>query len=1014
MKIEVDNMLTERLGIQNDKYRLITEQKERNKCFGNLNIYIPNFIYSIWNNPKSLASILLITDKKDIDNNLDHFIVHNLYENIFSSNGIQDQVIYIITLLLMEEIKNLSNDSHINLLTFLNGSPCGFILKELVQKKEVQSFFKNIIKNILKIMEALYSLNPLLFSPDGINEKIKKGKVIVENLDSHKIFKEKMKIFETIYIVALNKELLEGKYSECKDEEMKIFLKNKISDCELYKDYYSNEKLIKLMYKMNAPTIIYNYYRQSFIKAVVLIDILLDNLLLYSNTIPYYIKCICKIISIAIKKKFPEFGKVEINAYISNFFFGKLFFLVFRNPALYTLMNERLIIDKTIGNLNIIQFILTKFIQGEFFDENDNFVPFNSYFIEQMPKLLQFYENMTKVQLPFFIENLINDKLPENYIYDYFQENPNESIFYRHICFKTEILYTLVVNAYKIKDKIVFDQIVLEKMHSNIKQLERIKDRPMDICVDDFVVTDKRVDYFLISDTINNKKYENILNIKREKNHFSIKEIKKIETEEDEIKNNIIKIKNFFFSFLYNFPTLNKNNFIKDNLNNIISILKEIKDNSNLNENIFEEQNMNKMSPLLDSLLQHLPVLQQRNISKNDFLEKRLTVLAKVLAEIKEDANKNLSNNSYQKPIPIKWFLGSLIQFLPKLPQEYINNNYEKLLNELEQDITSSIKQLDFEFLSEILDHLREIEKNKYYYQNVKNIIIDIDLNKEVYKIVQKEQIPVNICFEKDELEIKPIGKTKEKKLFLFNKKEKNIACQTINDFIKNFPDLTQYESKQDLNMINVLKDMKIPEKLQIYFNIIKETLKEKKIGNNNNFTVIFDKIYDYIMEQLNDKLFPKEICKEDIKISQNCYRLAWIQPSDIIPFKKIYILDYYLPDAINYFKKINEEKSPRKKFLCIKEIYNCIYNLGLFNEDKVEGADEELPLLNYTFIKANPEKIYNNCLYLNLFIGEQKNKIEGNQLTKMLLLCESVEKITYKSLINISEEEFLQKCNLK
>ena len=1013
MKIEVDNMLTKRLGIQYDEYRLITEQKERNKCFANLNVYIPNFIYSIWNNPKSLATILLITDKKDINNNIDHFIVHNLYENIFSSNGIQDQVIYIISLLLIEEINKLGEDSHINLLTFLNATPCGYILEELLQKKEVQSFFKNIIRDILKIMESLYSLNPILFVPDGINNLIKRGKFVEERLEQNRTFKEKFRKFDTLYIVPLNQKLLEEKYSECNDGEMKIFLKNKISNCESYKNYYSNEKLIKLIYKMNEPSTIYNYYKQSFVKAQELIDKLLDNLLLYSNTIPYYIKCICKIISILIKKKFPELGKVEVNAYISSFFFGKLLFAVFRNPDYYTLINEHLIVDKTLENLRIIKFIVTKFIQGEFFDETDNFVPFNIYFIDQMPKLLKFFDNINKVVLPSFIDKLINDKLPEDYIYDYFQENPNENIFYRHICFKTDILYTLVVNAYKCKDKIVFDQKVLERLHSNIKELERIKERPMDVCVNDFVVADKRVDYFLISDTINNTKYENILNIKREKNHFSIKEIKKIEKEEDEVKNNIIKMKNFFFSFLYNFPTLNKNNFIKDNLSNIINILTEIKENSNLNENIFEEQKINVRNPTLDSLLQYLPVLKQRNISNNDYLEKRLNVLVKIFNDIKENENKNISNNnSYQKPIPIKWFLGSLIQFLPKLPQEYIDNNYEKLLNELEQDLNSSIKQLDFEFLSEIIDHIREIEKNKYYYQNVKNIIIDIDLNKEVYKIVEKEPIPVYICYQDNELDIRPIGKTKEKKLFSF-KKEKNITCQTIKDFIKNFPDLTIYENMQDLNMIDVLKDMKIPSKLQVYFNLIKETLKEKKLINNN-FTAAFNKIYDYIMEQLNDKLFPKEISVQDIKISQNCYRLAWIQPTDIINFRKPYILDYYLPDAINYFKKINEEKSPRKKFLCIKEIYNCIYNLGVFNEDKVEGADDELPLLNYTFIKANPENIYSNCLYMNLFIGDQKNKIEGNQLTKMLLLCESVEKITYQSLINITEEEFLKKCELK
>ena len=72
---------------------------------------------------------------------------------------------------------------------------------------------------------------------------------------------------------------------------------------------------------------------------------------------------------------------------------------------------------------------------------------------------------------------------------------------------------------------------------------------------------------------------------------------------------------------------------------------------------------------------------------------------------------------------------------------------------------------------------------------------------------------------------------------------------------------------------------------------------------------------------------------------------------------------------------------------------------MGKFNDDDVEGADEELSLLTYTFIKANPENIYNNCRYMNLFIGNQKNKIEGSQLSKMFVLCDSIEKISYKEL---------------
>ena len=1008
LKLLIDNMLAERLGIHYNKYKLITEQKERNDFFQNINRYIPNFIYSIWNNPKSLATILSVADKNDIKNNLDHFITHYLYENIFSSNGNQDQLIYIITLLLKEEINKLEDDIEINLLHFLNETACGFILEELLQKKEVQSFFKNIIKIVIRNIEKIYSLNTIMFDPEEISTKIIKQKdFIEEKLEINKRFKEKFKMFDSRYIIPLSKKQLEAQYNKYKDTDVEIFLRKKIEKCELYPNLYSVEKLITQIHKSKEPIKIYNYYRQSYVKIIDIIDTLLETLLINAKSLPYFIKCICKIISVFIKKKFPNIDIIERNSYIAQFFFVKLLFLVFKNPALYTLMNENLVIEKTMDILRIVQFILTRFIQGYFFDELDCYVTFNEYFIEKMPKLIEFFNNICQVNLPSFIDKLINDKLPEDYIYNYFEENPKENIFYRQICFNIDILYSLVINAEKCKNQIIFDQIVLKKLIENINQIVELKNFTKDN--DDFCATRKIIHYFLLSDTINNKKYEKILKIKREKEHFCLKELKQIETEKEKTENNIIKVKNFLFSFLYNFPTLNKNDFIQGNLNNIINLLKEIKDKFDLNSNI--GQTATQISPLLYSLLQNLPLLEQRISSNNKLLEDKLSYMEKILKAIKNDVIKNLPNSSYEKPIPIKWFLGSLIQFLPKLPNEYIENNYEKLLNEIENDINDSIKELDFEFLGDTIEYLREINNNIFYFQNVKNIILDIDLNREVDKFVEKEQILIELIFKENQLDIIPV--TNEKKKKSKNKNDNNI-CHTIKNFINNFPDLTQYELLQDIDLIDLLKEIDFPSKINEYFDLIKGHLKGQKFVDNNNFNNVFNKIYDYILEQLNDKIFPKETSVKDIKISQNCFKLAWVQPTNLIKFHKEYILDYYLPDAINYFKKIVEEKSPRKKLICVKEIFNCIYNLAQFNDDKLDGADEELFLLNYTFIKANPENIYNNCKFMNLFLGEkQKNKIEGNQLSKILLLCDSIEKFTHKDLINITEEEYKEKCKL-
>ena len=166
-------------------------------------------------------------------------------------------------------------------------------------------------------------------------------------------------------------------------------------------------------------------------------------------------------------------------------------------------------------------------------------------------------------------------------------------------------------------------------------------------------------------------------------------------------------------------------------------------------------------------------------------------------------------------------------------------------------------------------------------------------------------------------------------------------------------------------------------------------------------------------MEKLYYKLYPKEPDIADNIIFQNCFKHYWVELENLIKEKKNYIFDNYLPDTINYFEQFAREKSPRKKLLCIKEIFNCLYNLGKFNEDKVEGADDEIPLLNYAFIKSKPFRIYSNCRYTELFMGKKKFGIEENQLAKIFGICEQMQNISYKNLFNVSESDYNRNCGL-
>ena len=124
----------------------------------------------------------------------------------------------------------------------------------------------------------------------------------------------------------------------------------------------------------------------------------------------------------------------------------------------------------------------------------------------------------------------------------------------------------------------------------------------------------------------------------------------------------------------------------------------------------------------------------------------------------------------------------------------------------------------------------------------------------------------------------------------------------------------------------------------------------------------------------------------------------------------KNFVFDSFLPEVIQYFKMIDVEKSPRKKLINMSNIYKSISNLVDFNngEGKTDiGVDDQMPILNYSFIKAQPERIYSNCRFMELYIGEKSSKEEGSQLSQLLGICTFIKDINYNSLIDVSQKEF-------
>ena len=166
-------------------------------------------------------------------------------------------------------------------------------------------------------------------------------------------------------------------------------------------------------------------------------------------------------------------------------------------------------------------------------------------------------------------------------------------------------------------------------------------------------------------------------------------------------------------------------------------------------------------------------------------------------------------------------------------------------------------------------------------------------------------------------------------------------------------------------------------------------------------------------MSKIYDKIFPDESSENDMKIFQSAIRLSWTEPKHFIKFKKELVFGSFLKDVLKFFKLMDSEKTIRKKFLNLKEIFNTVGFL-LKNNGIAEdaGIDDELPIINYSIVKSCESRLNSNVIFMKLYIGEKKNKLEGSQLVELFSASNFIANLKYTDLIGVSYDEFVRKSN--
>ena len=937
--------------------------------------------------------------------------MNNFYENILSSSFIEDNLMYVITMILADEIQNIESPKDFD--KFLDDTSCGYFLKELNFKMDVKNFYKIIMENLVESLENMSSSKIINFNVKKIQDDFIKMKESVEekyqktgekssiidndffrlnflsdferelakttNDDSFndQIKSSKRKELFNSYLPDVTKDEIKKKMEENKGNEgMKEYCDQLIKQYEKDSKIFSNDNFLANIFQSEVAKEVLALYQLDFFKVVKIIDELFSSLTNNMYLIPYSVKCICKIITILVKKKFKNITILQRNILLSKFFFETLFLPAFKDPKFGSFINNFIISGATIQNLETISEIIHKLISFSFIkgdEDNGDFTPFNRYFLNKMPKVFNFFENISKVKLPNFIEKIINCNPDKNIIYNYFNENEEEIIFHRSICFSLDNIVCLLNNMDACKDIIFRDKstnelkITFEKVfYSNREIIQELEKK------EEFEITQlgkkkknkqekKILNFFLFNKLLINDKYKNLFKMNQDKPNFSLKELDSTEKEEDIKKNNIIKVKNLLSGLLYNY----------------------------------------------------------RNLVKTDFDEGTTVNTNKILIELKKFMKS--SNFVIDGSIPSEWYVDSLLECLKSLPPDLRNNDYENLYNTLINEVSNAMKNLDFETLSFCLGKVKFANRGKIYYENLKKEIIEIELNEKVQAIIENTIIPVTITMNSKEKEIK-IEKGKSIKEIPFfdifkGDSEERKTCSTIESFGNKFPNIEMARKNNfpETQLFEYEEELNLTEELNNYFNIIKEHLVKRMNYNESQseFETILNKIYDYVMEKIYEKIYPSEPFIEDNLIFAQCILVSWVEPQHLIKGRNNYIFDSFLPDVINYFEKIEKEKSPRKKLENMVNIFVSIENVVKFNGDNKDiGVDDQLPILNYAFIKAHPFPMYTNCKYMELFLGSKKYRLEGNYLTQLFTICKFIENLSAKDLFDVSEEKFKNNCS--
>ena len=962
--------------------------------FGSLYLYVKDFLIFIRKSSEIMYKIIKNATNDDYDTSFIFFISNNFYNNIFSLDSVSEDYFELCERLLTDEISNIKDISDFT--KIMNESKGFLLILGLNYSKEIKEYFdfllcdiienyeksgNNRIKLLFKI-EDLYNdranlsinnnsaNNEIFLDNDNNNDFTKSHTFNLKNNSYRELISEDIKNYNNFskkYLEDIKKQFLESILKNNEDNEnMKEYLNNKIDLLKQKSNIFSNNAIIENILESKEYELILYYYQQNFKIITDIINILIEKILTTSIYIPYSIKCSCKIIYKLLKNKFQEnISEFQIYKFLLDYFFLRIFQYYFLFPEHNSYLDSTIISQETQNNLLIIFNIFKKFVSTELYENNQqygNFVPFNYFFIENMPKLFQICKKLLDVNMPeLSIKNHNNTKSIDSY----------------SICFNISNL-TRILNIIKHNPEVFFRAKEDGNENKEGKELEIIYDKlkaNKDIfkCLKE--KDDSNIHYYAIYELFYTEKTKKLLfnSVNLISKNFKI-------PENDNKLNILVHSKNIISDILYSVDLFNlKKISTKIDWNNITQMLSELSNYYSIFNSFVEYNNTDSM------------------IEEEDESDKIAI----------KDSNYNNKNI-----LPIEWYINSLIINLEKLDGDYKENNYQKLFEQLSQDIKNSINNYNFEALSQVFERLQKSQQYIEEYINFQKSYKNIYLNLNIKNFIEKEKIEIQIQYIKEKkFQIK--NKNTKNKSFLLNifkgqfKRGNSMSCLSINEFCTKFPDMTIIEKRDTFSMTE--DEINLKSVISEYFDIIKEYINNK--FDNEEKEIINIKIQKYIYNYIYYKIFPKDAINDDKIFYNQTLSLSWVEPKHFnqnnIDFSNV------LKFTNKYIEQIDDEHWPIGKFKLIEKIFNIIDNIIEINKGGNSKVEDIKLICEFILIRAHPKRFISNLKYLQMFLP--KNNVGNHYMlyyNYLKLFMNNINNFTYKDFQGITKEEFQQKCN--